>query len=112
MGWIDDDIKAWRESAEYARSQELMRELGHRTDLDRVVIACHNDIVLAEQDEVAGYREGTFFVEVVGIRGVSVAEVFQQYCRICHMLVPDNAVSMSWKEIQGADGPVVLEQPY
>ena len=87
-----------------------MLEIGHRTDLDRILIACHNDIVLAEQHETAGIRDHTFFVEITGMRGAKVSDVFAQYCRICHMIVPDNAVSMSWEEIRGRTGPVILRQ--
>lgn len=112
MGWMDDEIRAWRESAEYARSQELMRELGPRTDLDRVVIACHNDIVLAEQHEAAGDRGGTTFVEIIGTRGVAVSEVFEQYASVCHCIYPDNAVTIPWSELVGRSGPVYVSSYY
>lgn len=110
MGWMDEEIAAWRASAEYARSQDLLRDLGPRTDLERVVIACHNDIVLAEQHEEAGCRDWTFFVEITGTAGIPVAEVFMLYRRICHAIVPDNATSIPWREIAGQTGAVVLQE--
>lgn len=108
MGWMDEEIARYRASLEYARAQQLMAELGDRTDFERVMIKCDNDIRLAEQDTVCGCFDHTWYVEVTGTLGVPVREVFEQYASICHAIIPDNAVIVPWKAIAGKKGPIYV----
>jgi hypothetical protein len=88
----------------------LLAELGDRTDLDRVMIHCGNDIVLVEQNNVPGYFDWDFFVEVTGTLGVPVRVVFEQYAGIRHAIIPDNAVIVPWSAISGREGPIYLSE--
>jgi hypothetical protein len=99
MGWIDDDKKAWLASPQYVRSQEILAQCQDRVDMDRVIICCGSDIVLAEQDAEVGYDGWDFYVEVTGTLGVRVGDVFKRYLSICYLIRPDFAVNVPWSQI-------------
>lgn len=89
-------------SPAYARAQQLLRDIGERTDFESVVIKSSSaDVTLAELDATVGYDDasGCSFVKVSGTRGIKVATVLEQYCRMCHAIIPDDATDILWAEI-------------
>ena len=90
-------------SEEYKRSEDLLAEIGHRTDLDSVKITLDSySIRLADQSDVVDRFENDELIEVTGIYGIKVATVLQSYASIAH-LIPDCDASIPWKTIADKD---------
>lgn len=115
MGRISDDAAAYLASPEYARSQQLLQELGERTDLDRVLFkATTPDVCLAEQDaDVGDIFDDDYpvpygrIIEVTGTKDVRVAEVAETYGNMCSRIIPDDHISVPWKAIVGRTDGIV-----
>lgn len=99
-GLMDELEAAYRASPVYARAQQLLLELGERTDLERVLFKANTaDVVLAEQDATVGYHDGTFIIEVTGTLDVRVALVAEAYFDQAAYIIPDWHVSITWKTL-------------
>lgn len=100
MGSMAEAMAAYYAGPAYARAQQLLQELGSRTDLDRVLFKANTaDVVLAEQDATVGDYDGGAIIEVTGTRGVRVAKVAEAYFDQAAYIIPDWHVSITWNEL-------------
>lgn len=98
----DDAVKASRDyayknSEDYRRSLELLKTLGERTDMERVLIRVDSDdICLSEQTEEVGENDWGFIIEVTETLGVKVSHVLERYGFMSHMT---EDYSLTWTEV-------------
>lgn len=105
QGWLEKEAQKFFESSEWKRSEEILAEIGERTDFEKVLIITDvGPARLAEQSSQASDHPEGDLVEITGTLGVAVEQVLNTYAHIAHAIIPDNHTVVPWSAIADNDG--------